>query len=173
MRGKVGREYNLDEAASYFFSEKVTFEFIEDEFLRQIIADEFGNVKQCILKKLHKPAVMLAVSIIEALLIYHLSKNMEDSELTYWEEYLKKYNKGSEKPPVIDRWDLGKLIMVAFKRNIIGSTLKNRLFMVKDVRNAIHLYKQYHDGIIIDEVCVRDSQIALSHLIESISGLTV
>jgi len=127
------------------------FEFVKDEEIKKLLANDWGEAQKAIQNGLHKSTVVLCGAILESLLIDALSRIEGDAKLDYYQKYMQSKRQG-HKPPEIEKWDLYQLVEIAKEQGIISPNVAELAHIVRDYRNLIHLWVQKRKGLRVDPI---------------------
>ncbi len=111
--------------------------FISDEILREIIARDISEMNACVNAKSYKSAMILAGSVIEAILVDY---------------FIAFPPPNGKNPEQIVRAELKDLIDWAADKNVglISETTKGVATVIREYRNLIHPGKEYRNKIGVD-----------------------
>jgi hypothetical protein len=135
-------------------SDKVAGElrFVKDKVLRNVLRTDITEAYHCLTEGRWKAATVLAGSVIEALLVWRLSRYtaaqlMSAATAVVWPPS----QKAPKGPP--DGWKFFQLIKVAAKIGAISSDAEKQADLARDYRNLIHSHK----GVRAKEQCGKDT----------------
>ena len=129
-----------------------TFSLVRNREIRQILVSDFRDLQGCLEDGLWKPAVVLAGSIIEAVLFDFLV-----SEGTKVEE--------------ITTLTLGGLISRARTKSVINEKTEKISSAIKDYRNLIHPGRSLADGVSANQATAEIANALLSLVLDDISKM--
>jgi len=104
-----------------------SLDFISDEILKTMLERDYNELQNCLEHGLDKSTILLAGSIIEAILV---------------DCFLNFLPKGKKKKDIL-KASLSDLISWAFKENLISETTRDLSSAVRQYRNLIHPGREY------------------------------
>lgn len=104
------------------------FSFVQDEQIREILERDYIELQKTLITGCHKSAVILAGSLIEAILVDLLLANADSARASA------KAPKSSD----ITRWDLAPLIDVAIDTRLVERGVDLLSHSVREYRNLVH-----------------------------------
>ncbi len=116
----------IDELGRERFSvgQKHLFSWIKDKNLSNLLARDFTTANLCLKHKLNKPAIILYAGVLETILIYVLKR--EDL-------------------------DFSKLIDQSLEQKFVSESNRNKLQVLRDFRNYVHLTLESRDEFQLTE----------------------
>lgn len=129
-----------------------TFSLVRNRAIKQILISDFRDLQGCLADGLWTPAVVLAGSIIEAVLFDFLV-----SEGTKIED--------------ISNLTLGGLISRATAKSVINEQTEKISSAIKDYRNLIHPGRSLVDGVSADQATAEIANALLSLVLDDISKM--
>ncbi len=111
-----------------------SLDFVSDEILKNMLERDYKELKNCLEHKLDKSTIILAGSIIEAVLV---------------DFFINFLPKGKKKKDILEA-SLSDLIDWAFKEKLILETTKNLSSVVRQYRNLIHPGREYRQNEKVD-----------------------
>ncbi|GAB6109077.1 hypothetical protein [Fusibacter bizertensis] len=118
------------------------FSFIDDQAYKNVITKDWEEIQSNLISEAWKSCVILCGSVLEASLIWILSKNEE----TILQSNIKINNQVVKK---IDNMNLVELVTIAGKMGMIGKTTINLSHVIRDYRNLVHPKKQIMENMIV------------------------
>lgn len=103
-----------------------TFDFIKDTGLKNLLQRDYRSAQACLKNQLWKPAIILYGSIIEAILIEKTGKSG--------------FDRASKE---------------ALKKKIISEKQYHKVFLVRDLRNFVHIHKELKEKEEINDYWAR------------------
>lgn len=136
-------------------------EFIQDINYRKKLREELGAIQILFHERQWKAAIVMAGSLIEALLLNQISiKNPTEIDKTKTALNIKKN---------IEQWDLHNYIDAAYHMNLIKEITKTQALLAKDFRNLIHPGREIRMEQECTEAAALSALAGLMHVIEDLS----
>lgn len=148
---KQAEEWKKKQGKPQVETPQFDFEFVKDNEIKKLLANDWGEAQKAIQNGLHKSTVVLCGAILESLLIDALSRIKSTAKLSYYQKYIQGKRKGG-KPPQIERWQFYQLVEIAEEQGIISPNVAELSCIVRDYRNLIHLWVQKRKGLRIDPI---------------------
>ncbi|MBM3157303.1 MAG: hypothetical protein FJ004_08485 [Chloroflexi bacterium] len=124
----------------------VDFSFISNNALRALIQKDYEEVKRTYQAGAFKSTIVLCGAILEAALVDALMLEGDKAKFDYYQKYLQNKKEQAEAPE-IEKWELYRLVDIAYHRGIVKADVKRLAHIVRDYRNLVHLFYQLKEGL--------------------------
>jgi hypothetical protein len=138
------------------------WDFVQDEELRAILARDYKELSELLKVQAPKSTIVLAGSILEAVLVAALSSREAEAQGKYCEVYSERRR--------IERWTLEQLVTVSAELGILDYDLHKHAEMLRDYRNLVHPTVECRRRSRIDEDLVTILLTMLTRTLRLLSG---
>lgn len=140
--------------------------FIDDNELRASLEIDISAATVALSNGEWKAATVLGGSVIEALLLWKLSKNEPENIKKAIEDLKKEKILASDPGTNLEQWNLSTFIEVASELKILGEDTAKQARLAKEYRNLIHPGREKRLG----QKCNRGTALAVAAAVEFVIG---